>query len=219
MRSSLAFPALVCAAGLLAAAPAPATAGGTDAPHPLDGRVLAGVTFGRVMTTHGDLGGQNTVSPFFRWNSRRDGWGPSFGFSWSSVDLRVPVANRRTSLGEVRLRPVMLGAGYTVWRGPLRAMAGLVAGYAFNSASVNGSLPANTMATLDIDRAWAAGPKVDFMYAVRPRLAVIASAAYVFSDPRLTARAWTDGALQYERVSRIRADSLTLRVGAAISLF
>ena len=61
----------------------------------LNGRPLMGATWATVATIDPDLGTQHRVSPFFRWNSRRRGWGPAFGFSATTTDLRAPVGTYR----------------------------------------------------------------------------------------------------------------------------
>jgi len=90
---------------------APALAQSQSGPY-LKGRFMVGVTWGPVVTIDDDLGNLSKVSPFFRMNARREGWGPSFGLSWLTAELRAPVDGQRTPIGTVKLRPVMAGVAY-----------------------------------------------------------------------------------------------------------
>lgn len=185
----------------------------------LEGRFLAGVTWGSVATLDNNLGTQYTVSPFVRWNSRGEGWRPSFGLSWYEAELRVPVGGEATAAGSVNVRPVMAGVGYSIVTGRLRTTLGLVGGYASNRAKVNRPLPAGTTVTVDIANAWAAGPKADVVLALTRRVALVGSISYVYANPDISVRVWDQGRLSYAATDHARADAVTMRIGAAISLF
>lgn len=207
------------AAGALLAAmtlrPGPAAA---QSPT-LDGRFLAGVTWGSVATIDRNLGTEYRVAPFVRWNSRGEGWRPSFGLSWYETDLHVPVGRSSEVAASVRVRPVMAGVGYSVVTGRLRTTVGLVGGYAFNRAKVDRPLPGGASATVGISNAWAGGPKADVVLTLTRRLALVGSVGYVRADPDITVQVWQDGRLTYAATNHARADAVTMRVGAAVSLF
>lgn len=205
----------LAAAAMMAVSPPQAAGQGVA----LEGRFLAGVTWGSVATLDSKLGTQYKVAPFFRWNSRREGWGPSFGLSWYEADLRVPVGGEAAAAGSVNVRPVMAGVGYSILTGRLRTTLGLVGGYAFNRAKVDRPLPADTTVTVDIANAWAVGPKADLVLALTRRLALVGSIGYVYANPDITVRVWDGGRLSYAATDHARADAVTMRVGAAISLF
>jgi hypothetical protein len=185
----------------------------------LKGRFLVGATFGSVATVDQDLGTQYRVSPFFRWNSRRSGWGPSFGLSWFTADLRAPVDGRAVRIGDVKIRPVMAGIGYTVMRGRLRTTYGVVTGYAFNDARIDTPLRPGVAASVSIGNAWALQPKVDLTYAVTKRVALLGTAGYVFSNPNVSVTVTEDGLPAYHSSDHVRSDSFVLRVGAAVAIF
>jgi hypothetical protein len=185
----------------------------------LKGRCLAGATWGSVATLDKNLGTQYRVAPFFRWNSRRRGWGPSFGFSFTTTDLRVPVEGNATVIGSVKIRPVMGGIGYSVVNGRTRTTFGLVGGYAFNDATVDRALPEGVAVDVTIDNAWVVQPKVDVMFAATRRLALITSFGYTFASPNVSATVTRNGLETFRSSDHVRADSFSVRVGAAVSLF
>ena len=189
------------------------------APWYLQGRFLVGATWGRVATIDKNLGTQYAVSPFFRWNSSRLGWGPSFGFSATTTDLRVPVNAAATPIGAVRLRPLMAGVGYSLMNGRTRTSIGVVGGYSFNSAALDLALPAGVGVDVTVQNAWVAQPKVDVSLAATRRVALIASFAYTFSNPDVSVTVTQGGQQTFRATDHVRVDSVGVRVGAAVSLF
>jgi hypothetical protein len=185
----------------------------------LKGRFLVGATRGVVETLDSDVGRRHRLSPFFRWNSRRAGWGPSFGFSAYEVDLSVRTSDGRLTVGSLSVRPVMAGVGYSVVSGRLRASAGVVAGYSFNKVTVDRAMPAGVGVDVAIDHTWSAGPRVGAVLALAPRLALVGSAGYTFSQPTATVTVRRDGQPTSITSDRLRAHAFDLRIGAAVSLF
>jgi hypothetical protein len=80
----------------------------------LKGRFLVGVNLTHGLTPEDYVGSRWSVSPFFRNTPRRVGWGPSFGLNWFTGDIDVVVDGVRSTIGEVKVRPIMVGVGYTV---------------------------------------------------------------------------------------------------------
>ena len=188
-------------------------------PWYLKGRFLVGATWGSVVTIDKNLGTQYKVSPFFRWNSRRPGWGPSFGFSFTTTDLRVPVDGQATVIGSVKIRPVMAGIGYSVVKGRTRVKFGVVGGYSLNDATVDRALPDDVRVDVTIEDAWVVQPKVDVVFAATRRLALVASFGYTFANPNVSVTVTKNGQQTFRASDHVRADSFVVRVGAAASLF
>jgi hypothetical protein len=198
----------------------PAPESGKDAsPWYLKGRFLVGATWGSVATIDKNLGTQHRVAPFFRWNSRRRGWGPSFGFSFATTDLRVPVDGKATEIGSVKIRPVMAGIGYSIVKGRIRTTFGVVGGYSFNEATVNRVLPDGVGVDVAIENAWVTMPKVDLVFAATRRLALIASVGYTLANPDVSVIVTQNGQQTFRAGDHVRVDSFSVRVGAAVSLF
>lgn len=188
-------------------------------PWYLKGRFLMGAAWGTVATIDKNLGTQHRVSPFFSWNSRRRGWGPSFGFSSTTTDLRVPVEARATAIGSVRIRPLVAGVAYSLMNGRTRTSLGVVGGYSFNHALVDRALPPGVGVDVTVQNAWVAQPKVDVMFAATRRLALIASFGYTFANPDVSVTVTQGGQPTFRASDHVRVDSVAVRVGAAVSLF
>ncbi len=207
-----------------AAAPAPAQSPAADdrtaATRPfLDGRFMVGVSGSHVLTPDSDLGQRWSLSPVFRNTPRRYGWSPVVGLNWYTGDIAVPVNGQQTVVGKVRFRPVMVGIGYSIGRGPTRTTVGVVGGYAFNSAAVTRDLPAGTTATISVTNAWVVRPSVTLTYALTRRLAVISSVGYIYMDPTIRVAVGSGG----QQVSRVlgsyRSDYIHFTLGTAFSVF
>lgn len=185
----------------------------------LKGRFLVGATWGPAWTVDSKLDDAYKVSPFIRWNSRGSGWGPTFGISWTTAELRAPVGNQAASIGTIKLRPVMAGFGYRRLLGRALVSAGIVAGYTFNDARTDVPLPPGVTATVKVDNTWAAGPKAGVTFAVTRRLGLVGSLSYVYSNPDVTVRVSRDGLPVFEATDHVRGDALSARIGLAVSLF
>lgn len=180
---------------------------------------MVGVSVSHVLTPDSDLGQKWSVSPVFRNTPRRNGWTPAIGLNWYTGDIAVPVDGRRTTIGEIRLRPVMAGIGYSMGRGRARTTIGVVAGYAFNSSVVSRELPAGTTASISVTDAWVVRPSVALTYALTRRLAIISSVGYVYMDPTVRATLDEHGIRKSVGLGSYRADYVNFKVGTAFSFF
>lgn len=187
--------------------------------RPLKGRILVGVTTSMSATPNVDLGSSWRVSPFIRNTPRRSGWGPSFGLNWFTGDVRVAVDGTKVTLGEVKVRPVMGGVSYAIVRGRTITNLSLVGGYAFNRARVTYTLPEGTSASMHIGNAWVVRPNVGLTYALRPRVALVAGAGYVFSKPSITIDIDRAGQPRQTISGRYRSDYVAATAGLAFSIF
>ena len=186
---------------------------------PLKGRFLIGATTSGAVTPNVDLGSSWKISPFIRNTPRRAGWGPSFGLNWYTGDIRVDVDGTKVTLGEVKVRPVMGGVSYAIIKGRTITNLSLVGGYAFNRARVTYALPEGTTASMRIGNAWVARPNVGLTVALRPRLALIGSAGYVFSKPSLTIDIDRAGQPRQTVSGRYHSDYFAATFGLAFSIF
>jgi len=185
----------------------------------LKGRFLVGATWGPSWTVDENLGNVQKLSPFIRWNSKGSGWGPAFGLSWMTSELRATVGGQSTPIGTLKLRPLMVGVGYSKQTGRARITAGIAAGYTFNAAEVDAPLPPGVTATMEVTDTWAIGPRAGITFAVTRRLGLIGSIGYVYSNPDVTVRVSRDGQQVFEATDHVRADVFSVRVGLAVSLF
>lgn len=185
----------------------------------LKGRFLIGATWGPSWTVDENLGNVQKLSPFIRWNSKGSGWGPAFGLSWMSSELRATVGGQSTPIGTLKLRPLMVGVGYSKQTARARITAGIAAGYTFNDAAIDTSLPPGVTATMEVTDTWAVGPRAGITFAVTRRLGLVGSVGYVYSNPDVTVRVSRDGQQVFEATDHVRADVFSVRVGLAVSLF
>ena len=212
---------------LSAHAPLPAPVASTVVPVTVDegrdaflkGRFLVGVNLTHGLTPEDYLGSRWSVSPFFRNTPRRVGWGPSFGLNWFRGDIDVPVDGVRTTIGEVKVRPIMVGFGYTLDSGRARTTVSLVGGYAFTSARVTAVLPEGTTATVSIKDSWVVRPNVGVTVALTKRLALVGSIGYIYTNPTITIDVTRLGRTAASVSGAYRADYVNITVGTAVSIF
>jgi hypothetical protein len=185
----------------------------------LNGRFLVGVNFSHGLTPEDNVGSRWSVSPFFRNTPRRVGWGPSFGLNWFRGDIDIPIDGVRTTIGEVRVRPIMLGIGYTLDGGRARTTISLVGGYAFADAKVTAALPEGTTATISIENSWVVLPNIGVTVALTRRLALVGSIGYIYTNPTISINVMRLGRTTGSASGVYRADYFNLAVGTAVSIF
>ena len=185
----------------------------------LKGRFLVGVNLTHGLTPEDYVGSRWSVSPFFRNTPRRVGWGPSFGLNWFTGDIDVQVDGVRTTIGEVKVRPVMVGIGYTLDGGRARTTVSLVGGYAFTRARVTAALPEGTTASISITDSWVVRPNVGVTVALTKRLALVGSIGYIYTNPTITVDVTRLGRTAGSASGAYRADYVNITVGTAVSIF
>jgi hypothetical protein len=183
------------------------------------GRFLVGVNTSGKLTPDEALASRWSVAPFVRNTPKRTGWGPSFGLSWFTGDVSIAIDGRRTPIGEVKVRPVMAGVGYSLDHGRARTTLSLVAGYAFTSAKVTAALSPGAEATIDIGRSWVVRPNVGVTVALTRRLALVGSVGYVYTNPTITIGVTRPGEAPIRLSGTFRSDYVNVSVGTAFSIF
>jgi outer membrane protein W len=207
LRTSLA----AVAALLLAAPPAPAQSASS---------VSVGLGLSVTTPTSADAG--TDVGPSFVLRLRGGrGFGPYIGFNWFTTPVRTGVAGQRVHLGDVSVRPLLLGATYghpLSRRLKLTASAGI--GIAFAHARGTGDLK-NAYAALGITGvgvkasdafAWRLGTGVwiDLSRSVGMNLSI----GYLGVQPEITI---TSGAGDHRR--RLDLGSVVTSVGFTYGIF
>jgi len=185
----------------------------------LKGRFLLGINLTHSLTPDEELGSHWSVAPVIRNTPRRLGWGPSFGLSGYKGDITAPIDGRRTTIGEVRIRPLMGGISYSIGGGRARTSFSFVGGYAFSSAKVTAALPDGAVASIDIENAWVVRPNVGLTYALTRRLALIGSLGYVYTNPTIAINVSQQGQAPSRVSGSLRSDYVSITVGTAISIF
>jgi hypothetical protein len=151
-----------------------------------------------------------TVSPLIRFGSGR-GLGLAVGLNWFQAELQS--AGRSDVLTRVQIRPIMLGAGYTIASERTSLSASLVGGYAWNSLTVTGTGAADGLA-VEVDNSLVWRPGASLWYDVNRRTALNFSIGYVVTRLQLTV---LEGG-QLEKRSE-RGDTTIVRAGIAYKLF
>ncbi|MFO7692908.1 MAG: hypothetical protein R6V57_07485 [Vicinamibacterales bacterium] len=185
----------------------------------LKGRFLVGANVTHGLTPDDDVGSRWSLSPFFRNTPRRVGWGPSFGLNWFTGDLAFSIDGVRTTIGTVKVRPVMAGVGYTIGGSRTRTTLSLVGGYAFTDATVTAALPPGTTATISIDDAWVVRPNIGMTVALTRRLALVGSIGYIYTNPTVTVNVTRTGGSATQLSGTYRSDYVNITVGTAVSIF
>jgi hypothetical protein len=190
------------------------------APPFLKGRFMIVVNTGQAFTPDEALESTSWhISPSVRNTPKHGGWSPSFGLSWSTSELRAPVNGVSTVIGNIRIRPVMLGVGYSIIRGRVMTNVSLTAGYTFNKARITLAMPEGTAVDLRFRDAWVARPNVGFTVRLASRLALTGSLSYVHTRPTVTLAVLQNGVPVFTSSGTIHSDYMSYRVGLGYSIF
>jgi hypothetical protein len=151
---------------------------------------------------------------------RGEGWRPAIGLNWFNTTFDATIAGSRVEFGDLRVRPIMAGYGYTARRGRFAATASGVAGVAFNS--FDAARPARLAyaqedrVLLDVSagNSLAARAEVAMWYDLNSRFGILGVVGYIVARPEIdvVTDAGTDS-------RRLKADSLKLQIGVAYGIF
>lgn len=167
--------------------------------------------------SHGTLG----RSFIWRFGEAKEGWGLKYGTSWYSQEIDREIGGERQSFGRLRVMPFMAGYGYTHVMGRTSISGNLQGGYAFTKFSVHEPVNLALRSSLGLDRVEA---DVSNTFVVKPELSVWTdlskkigvnvSAGYMVARPFVSVS--TGGSRSR---TRIKADSVILKVGVVYSIF
>ena len=110
------------------------------------------------------------------------GFGPTLGFGWYQQDLTLSRASGDREVGRLRVRPVMVGVGYTWVKDRVAIGASVNAGVSFNSIRLNDEYRTffgpGTEVRVDASNSFAVRPQLRVEYAVARKVGVFTSAGY-----------------------------------------
>lgn len=113
------------------------------------------------------------------------GFGPTIGFGWYSGDLTFQRISGTAEVGQLRVRPLMAGVGYTWVNGPIAASVSINAGVSFNSIRLNDQYKnffgPGTDVHVDASNSFAARPQFRVEYAVHRKVGIFSSVGYFFT--------------------------------------
>ena len=186
-----------------------------------DNRIALGANISLRDTADPGARGRDGLGLLCRFGSGDTGWGWDWGLNWVSADIARHIGGSLVQLGEMHLRPVMVGYGYDYRRGRQLYFASVVAGYAFVSMAL---APAAVDAYHDRLGARSVSVKTPNTLAVRPeigvwhdlaeKVGVNVSASYLMARPLVTVRTATG-----DDDHHIRADMFQIKVGIVYSIF
>jgi len=150
-----------------------------------------------------------------------DGWGWAYSFfGWFDTDIEQPRVVSSSNLGRLRVRPIMLGYGYTKLRGRAAFTSDLVAGYALNSFRLDPSTIATYQARGASDvhgeatNTFVVKPELTLWYDLNRRIGIKMDGGYLIVRPSATIVTTLGRDTQ-----SIRADTFLLTFSAVYSIF
>jgi hypothetical protein len=158
----------------------------------------------------------------WRLGHSEEGAGWEGGLNWFSSNVDHSFGGTPPfGLGELHVRPFMVGYGYTHLLGPTAVKGSVQGGYAFTSFKTAPSaadvyrdqLGARSLST-DAANTFVVKPQVSIWHDVSPKIGVNVTAGYMIARPKLT----ISTTLGEER-QRIRADMFTLTFGVVYAVF
>jgi hypothetical protein len=165
--------------------------------------------------------GQLGPGLLWRFGTGKPGWGFHWGLNWYAVKLERPIGGTVVELGELHVRPVMAGWGYTKIIHGYSITADALGGYAIGSMAISDPATAAYQRVLGVQAVDAeAGntfvlkPEIGVWYDVTRRVFLNVNAGYMIARPEveIVTAAGRDG-------RTARADQFILKVGVVYSLF
>jgi len=186
-----------------------------------EGKFALGADFALKVPGGPDAHGSEGVGLLWRFGRGKEGFGFHWGFNWYETHIDRSVAGRHVELGELHVKPIMAGYGYTHNVGRYSVTGALLAGIAYSSVSLT---PAAHDAyrdllgarSVDVDSGWplVLRPELSVWYDINKKLGLHVSSGYMIARPHVTVTS-TIG----EDKRRISADMLGVKVGLAYSIF
>ena len=165
--------------------------------------------------------GQLGPGLLWRFGGAKPGWGFHWGLNWYAVKLERPIGGSLTELGELHVRPIMAGYGYTKVIRRYSITADMLGGYAFGSIKISDPALTAYRRAFDVPSAEANAtntlvikPEIGVWYDVTKKVYVNVNAGYMLARPdvAIVTAAGAD-------TRTARADQFILKVGVVYSIF
>lgn len=155
-------------------------------------------------------------------HTQKSSWGWHYALNWFTTDVHRQIGGGSAiDLGELRVRPLMGGYGYTMLIGRAAISAALLAGYAITSFSLQpeaddvyrlrlgaASVRSNASNTL------VASPEMHVWYDINEKYGLLVSGSYLFARPEIIIQSSLG-----EDVHRVHADMYAIRIGVVYKIF
>lgn len=187
------------------------------------GKVAVGGAVGTRFAPSSTVGGDHFgVSLLWRLGHSQEGFGWEWGLNWFSSDVDHSFGGAPAfDLGDLRIRPLMAGYGYTHLIGPTAIKGSIQGGYAFTSFEAEPSAAGVYQAALgarsfstDVSNTFVVRPQFSVWHDLSRKVGLNVTAGYMIARPTLT----VSTTLGEER-QRVRADMFMLKMGVVYSVF
>jgi hypothetical protein len=184
------------------------------------GTLALGWEIGPMLPISDSAGGSSEFGLVWRLGRYESGWGPHWGLNWYETALTRTVGDTSVELGNLHVRPITAGYGYTFVTGPWTVIADVLGGFAFTSMSMSQAAKDAYLrlgarnATLDASSAWVVRPEAMIWYDINKDFGLVVNVGYMLARPTITV---TTSAGTTAR--RFNADMLGIQVGLAYSIF
>ena len=165
--------------------------------------------------------GQLGPGLLWRFGTPKPGFGFHWGLNWYAVKLERPIGGAVTELGELHVRPIMAGYGYTRVIKRYVVTAAMLGGYAFGTIKISDPAEAAYRRTLGVPSAEANAtntlvlkPEIGVWYDITRKVFLNVNAGYMMARPDVEIVT----AVSTER-RKARADQFILKVGVVYSIF
>ena len=177
-----------------------------------------GVNYTTRLASDESARGEGGVGISWRIGHSDVGWGWSYGLGWFDTNLEQNVGGRAISLGELKIRPVVAGYGYTHQVSDrLFVTADLVGGFAWTTFEAADSAENGSGANVIGSRVGAipiVRPEVKAWYDINRKFGVQVGGWYALARPKLTL-VTANGRESF----RVRADTFSLSTGIVYKIF
>jgi hypothetical protein len=193
-----------------------------DARGQTDSRLAVGGSITARAASSSEAGGSASVGFEWRLGYATPGWGwQNSIFSWFDTGVQGTIGPGAIELGNLRVRPIMVGYGYTWVRGRTAITGDLVGGYTLNSFELDPAALqeyARRRGATGIEaegtNAFALKPEIQVWYDINSRFGLKLNGGYLIARPSVVITSSLG-----EDVRPVRADTFLITVGLVYSLF
>jgi hypothetical protein len=169
-----------------------------------------------------DVAGSTHVGFEWRLGQSEPGWGWKFALNWFSADIERTVAGQNVQLGELHVRPVMGGYGYTQIFGKTAVSYNMLGGYAFGKFDGDDGAQAlyrslygqQSDIKMRAHNTFALKPEISAWRELTEKVGLHAAVAYVIARPVVS----IESPAGIDRRT-LRADMLQLKIGVVYRVF
>jgi hypothetical protein len=200
---------------------AAALAFAADAGAQTKNRFAVGANFNTTIATDAQNDGGNHVGFQWRLGHSDSGWAWKFGFNWYSTEVGATIDGHPVALGQLQVRPIMVGYGYTRTIRKLAVSTNVLGGYAFNGFSLAdkaGAFYRGASGTQQVStgarNTMVLFPEVSMWRDLNERVGLNISGGYMIARPDVSIES-SAGVTRHP----VRADTVRVKVGIVYSIF